>query len=97
MRKVLALVAMLALTGCSKKVEIVSNGCWSGTVGSSNVEGCGNRTYTLRGEPKCATLHLKSAVDGTPDSLTFLRMRVKGKEWSEVRDAADAPEITVCD
>lgn len=97
MRKLLAVCAVLALTGCSKKVEVASNGCWSGTVGSSFVSGCGNRTYTLRGEPKCATLHLKPPIDGTPDSLAYLRMRVKGKEWQEVRDATNAPELTVCD
>ncbi len=71
---------LLAACGCSKKVEVQSDGCWMGTVGSSSVEGCGNKTYTLRGDPKCAEIQFKGPM-GNGEGGTYLRVRIKGRDW----------------
>ena len=85
--------ALLAATGCAKKVEIQSDGCWAGTVGTSHVDACGNQTYTLRGDPKCAVLYLKGPM-GNGTGGTFLRARIKGGSWTTVNAQFDS--LAVC-
>lgn len=93
MRATMLMLVLLTLGGCgAKKVEIQSNVCWSGKVGSSSVEGCGNQTFTLHGDPKCAVIYCKGG-QGVPDSLAYVRARIKGEAWHQ---AAIYDSVYVC-
>jgi major membrane immunogen (membrane-anchored lipoprotein) len=81
-------LVLLAACGCSQKVEVRSNVCWEGTVGSSFVDGCGNRTYSLKGDPKCATFSMKG------DS-GYVQVRIKGKDWVTTQQPYGS--VHVCD
>src|SRR5262249_29515455 len=62
MRLLLALFCVLALATCgcgAKKIEVQSDGCYSGHVGGKFIDACGNQTYALKGDPKCGTFTLK--------------------------------------
>ncbi|HET7224397.1 MAG TPA: hypothetical protein VFK69_01690 [Candidatus Eisenbacteria bacterium] len=88
-----ALVAGLLAAGCAKKVEVQSDGCWAGRIGSSNVDACGNNTYTMHGDPKCAILYLKGPM-GNGTGGTYLRARIQGRSWSQVNAQFDS--VVVC-
>lgn len=91
---ILALAAaLLGASGCAKKVEIQSDGCWAGTVGTSHVDACGNQTYSLHGDPKCAVLYLKGPM-GNGTGGTYLRARIKGGSWTTVTQQFDS--LAVC-
>ena len=89
MKPLLVLCALLLVAcGCSKKVEVQSDGCYHGTVGGQWIDACGNKTYKLDGDPKCAVFVRK-------DDGTFLRARIKGGRWQETTTPFDS--VTVCD
>lgn len=49
---------MLAVTGCAKKIQVISDTCWDGNINGGSVEGCGNSTYELK--ENCFTFQKKT-------------------------------------
>lgn len=90
--KPLWLICAVLLTACGcakKKIEVQSDGCYHGSVGGDPIDACGNKTYTLDGDPKCGIFVMK-------DDGTYLRARIKGKgPWQETTTHFDS--VTVCD
>lgn len=96
--RTIVLCACLALVacGCSKKVEVDTNGCYHGEVGGKAIDDCGSRSYTLKGDPKCATFFVKGPIAGSgiPDSMVTLRARIKGSDWTTTVGVGDS--VTIC-
>lgn len=46
-------VALLALSGCSIKVNVESDTSWTGVVNGASVQGNGSMTYELRKDSRC--------------------------------------------
>lgn len=87
----LGLMIGLMVGGCSTKVEVSSDTCWTGYVNNASVEGCRSNTWSVREPGSCFTFQ-KTTAEGT------LRARVKGwkgdNRWVETSTAFGV--VTVC-
>ena len=47
------LLLLFVATGCSKKIRVESDTCWEGNVNGGSVSGCGETSYTIKGDSDC--------------------------------------------
>jgi hypothetical protein len=100
--KYVALIAVVLLAGCADtltdkpgtvKVEAPAGKCWSGAIGNSTKDGCGTKSYEIKGE----TIIVANAQKKTPGKWRLrltLVMDGKTKDTSQTTARFGVTEVS---